>query len=84
MTAYLLSQPFLLTGNQDVDLTTNGYKWYFDNSGSNILNWSVSGSKWTHPSLKSIETQNDFKLIFKNRAEFINGRIQARSATLIN
>ena len=72
MTATLLTEPFPLTGNQDVDLTTNGYKWYFDNSASQVLNWTVSSSKWSHPTLKSVETQDDFKLVFKNIAEFIN------------
>ena len=72
MSAYLLNQPFPLTGNEDIDLTVNGYKWYFSDPNSKILNWTVSSSKWTHTSLQSTETQEDFKQVFRNIAEFIN------------
>lgn len=72
MTAYLVSEPFPITGNQEVDVTTSGYKWYFDGSAQQVLNWSVSGSKWHHPILKLTETQDDFKLAFGNIAEFID------------
>jgi len=38
--AYVLSKPFPLTGNEIVDLTTNGYKWYFPAGTPRVLNWS--------------------------------------------
>lgn len=70
--AYLKPDPYALTGILDVDVTTNGYKWYFYNNQQQILNWSVSDSKWSHPTLKSVETQDDFSRAFGNIAEFIN------------
>jgi Ca2+-binding RTX toxin-like protein len=71
-TAYVLANPFPLTGNEIVDVTTNGYKWYFPVGANRILNWSVSSSLWTHPILQSTETQADFIRAFGNIAEFIN------------
>jgi hypothetical protein len=69
---YLLSLPFPQTGNEIVDVTTNGYKWYFYSGQPRVLNWSVSSSKWTHPTLQSTETQEDFARAFSFIAEFIN------------
>jgi hypothetical protein len=71
-TAYTLANPFPLTGNEIVDVTTNGYKWYFPAGTTRVLNWSVSSSLWTHPILQSTETQADFARAFGNIAEFIN------------
>lgn len=70
--AYTLANPFPLTGNEIVDVTTNGYKWYFPVGTPKALNWSVSSSQWTHPILQSTETQADFTRAFGNIAEFIN------------
>ena len=70
--AYVLSKPFPLTGNEIVDVTTNGYKWYFPAGTPRVLNWSVSSSLWTHPILQSTETQADFTRAFGNIQEFIN------------
>ena len=70
--AYILATPFPLTGNEIVDITTNGYKWYFPIDSPRVLNWSVSSSYWTHPILQSTETQADFTRAFGNIAEFIN------------
>ena len=70
--AYVLANPFPLTGNEIIDVTTNGYKWYFPAGASRVLNWSVSSSKWAHPILQSTETQADFARAFSNIAEFIN------------
>ncbi len=71
-TAYVLANPFSLTGNEIVDVTTNGYKWYFPAGTNRVLNWSVSSSLWTYASLQSTETQADFTRAFGNIAEFIN------------
>jgi Ca2+-binding RTX toxin-like protein len=71
-TAYTLSNPFPLTGNTIVDVTTNGYKWYFPVGTPRVLNWSVSSSLWSYPILQSTETQADFTRAFGNIAEFIN------------
>jgi Ca2+-binding RTX toxin-like protein len=71
-TAYVLANPFPLTGNEIVDVTTNGYKWYFPEGANRTLNWSVSSSLWRHPILQSTETQADFTRAFGNIAEFIN------------
>lgn len=70
--AYILADPFPLSGNEIVDVTTNGYKWYFPVGAPRVLNWSVSSSLWTHPILQSTETQADFARAFGNIAEFIN------------
>ncbi len=70
--AYILSKPFPLTGNEIVDVTTNGYKWYFPAGTPRVLNWSVSSSLWTHPILQSTETQADFTRAFGNIQEFID------------
>ena len=70
--AYVLANPFPLTGNETVDVTTNGYKWYFPAGVPRVLNWSVSSSLWTHPTLQSAETQADFARAFEYIQEFIN------------
>ena len=70
--AYTLLNPNPLSGIDIIDVTTNGYKWYFPLGAARILNWSVSSSKWTYPTLQSTETQADFSGIFGNIAEFIN------------
>ena len=71
-TAYTLANTFPLTGNTVVDVTTNGYKWYFPVGTSRVLNWSVSSSLWSYPILQSTETQADFTRAFGNIEEFIN------------
>ena len=71
-TAYTLANPFPLTGNEIVDITTNGYKWYFPVGTPRVLNWSVSSSLWTHSILQSTETQADFTRAFGNIQEFID------------
>ena len=70
--AYILSDPFPLTGVDIIDVTTNGYKYYFNSGALKVLNWSVSSSKWAHPTLQSTETQADLTRAFGNIAEFIN------------
>ena len=70
--AYVLATPFPLTGDEIVDVTTNGYKWYFPPGVPRALNWSVSSSLWTHPILQSTETQSDFARAFGSIQEFIN------------
>ena len=70
--AYVLSQPFPMVGDEIIDVTTTGYKWYFQSGATRVLNWSVSSSKWAHPVLQSTETQADFAAIFNNIAKFIN------------
>ena len=72
MSAYILGNSFPLTKDEIIDVTTNGYKWYFPAGEPPILNWSVSSSKWGHPTLQSTETQDDFARVFGNIAEFIN------------
>lgn len=71
-TAYVLANPFPLTGSEIVDVTTHGYKWYFPLGTPRILNWSVSSSRWVHPTLQSAETQADFASVFGSIAEFID------------
>jgi len=70
--AYVTSTSFPLTGNTYIDVTTNGYRWYFPSGQPKVLNWSVSSSKWTHPDLQSTETQADFSKAFSSIAEFID------------
>jgi len=70
--AYVLASTIPLTGIDNIDVTTNGYKWYFPAGEPRVLNWSVSSSLWAHPILQSTETQDDFKRVFGNIAEFIN------------
>ncbi len=70
--AYLLAAPYPQTGNDIVDVTTNGYRWYFRSGQSKILNWSVSDSAWRHTTLQSAETQADFTTLFGNISEFID------------
>ena len=72
--AYVTSTLFPLTGYSFIDVTTNGYKWYFNSGQERVLNWSVSSSKWTHPILQSTETQDDFARAFISIAEFIDVR----------
>jgi Ca2+-binding RTX toxin-like protein len=71
MSAFLESDPFPLAHNEIIDVTTSGYKWYFINGSPAVLDWSVSSSKWLHPSLQNSETQQDFAQVFANIAEFI-------------
>ena len=70
--AFTLRNPFPLTGNEIIDVTTSGYKWYFPVGSARVLNWSVSDSLWRHPALQSIETQEDFKRAFGYISEFID------------
>jgi len=70
--AYVTSTPYPLTGNTYIDVTTNGYRWYFPIGQAQVLNWSVSSSKWSYTDFQSTETQNDFANIFAGIAEFIN------------
>ena len=70
--AYVTSSPYPLTGTAYIDVTTNGYRWYFPSGQPQILNWSVSSSKWSYPSLQSTGTQTNFAKIFEGIGEFIN------------
>jgi Ca2+-binding RTX toxin-like protein len=70
--AFVVSSPQPLTGIDILDVTTNGYRWYFPAGEPRELTWSVSSSLWTHPILQSTETQDDFKKVFGNISEFIN------------
>ena len=70
--AYVTSTPYPLTGNTYIDVTTNGYRWYFPVGQAQVLNWSVSSSKWSYTDFQTTETQNDFANIFAGIAEFIN------------
>ncbi|MBD8049192.1 hypothetical protein [Limnohabitans radicicola] len=70
--ASLSKNPYALTGNSIIDATTNGYKWYFPAGASQVLNWSVSSSAWSHPSLQTSAIQKNFTQAFANIAEFID------------
>ena len=70
--AYVASDPYPLTGITYIDVTTNGYRWYFPSGQPQILNWSVSSSKWSYPLFQSTGTQTNFAKIFEGIGEFIN------------
>jgi Ca2+-binding RTX toxin-like protein len=70
--AYVTSNPYPLTGSTYIDVTTNGYRWYFPSGQPQILNWSVSSSKWSYPLFQSTGTQTNFAKIFEGIEEFIN------------
>ncbi|WP_284620097.1 hypothetical protein [Aquabacterium humicola] len=72
MAAYPSTSPLPITSNVDVEATINGYRWIFVPGTSRVLNWSVSGSAWSHPSLQSAETQEDFKTLFDFISYYIN------------
>ena len=70
--AYVTSNPYPLTGITYIDVTTNGYRWYFPSGQPQILNWSVSSSKWSYPSFQQTGAQTNFAKIFEGIEEFIN------------
>ena len=70
--AYVISTLYPLTGNTYIDVTTNGYRWYFPSGQAQTLNWSISSSKWNYTDFQSTETQDDFANVFAGIAEFIN------------
>jgi Ca2+-binding RTX toxin-like protein len=53
-----------ITALVDIEATINGYRWLFQAGTPRVLNWSVSGSQWNHPSLQATETQEDFGTLF--------------------
>jgi len=70
--AYVIADPFPLVGDEIIDVTTHGYKWYFTPGEQRVLNWSLSDSIWVHPSLRSVETQADMSLVFIEIEKFID------------
>ncbi len=56
--------PLPITALVDIEATINGYRWLFQSGTPHVLNWSVSGSQWNHPSLQATETQDDFGTLF--------------------
>jgi len=62
------SAPFPLTGNPLLDVTENGYVWYF-NGSSHTINWSTSGSdNWNSSSWFTTSKLNNFKAVFSSIA----------------
>jgi len=70
--AYVIADPFPLVGDEIIDVTTHGYKWYFPLGEERVLNWSLSDSNWVHPSLRSLETQEDMRVLFDLIRAFID------------
>jgi Ca2+-binding RTX toxin-like protein len=70
--AYVTSNPYALIGSTYIDATTNGYRWYFPSGQPQVLNWSISSSKWSYPDFQTAETQADFAGVFEAIGEFIN------------
>ena len=68
----MTSTPYSITGSSFIDVTTNGYRWYFPSGQSQTLNWSVSSSKWSYQIFQSSQTQTNFAKIFEGIEEFIN------------
>lgn len=64
MAAYPSTNPLPITSLVDIEATINGYRWLFQPGTPRVLNWSVSGSQWNHPSLQATETQDDFSTLF--------------------
>ena len=64
MAAYPSTTPLPITALVDIEATINGYRWLFQAGTPRVLNWSVSGSQWNHPSLQATETQEDFGTLF--------------------
>jgi Ca2+-binding RTX toxin-like protein len=64
MAAYPSATPLAITSLIDIEATINGYRWLFQPGTPRVLNWSVSGSQWNHPSLQATETQEDFGTLF--------------------
>ena len=64
MAAYPSTNPLPITSLVDIEATINGYRWQFQPGTPRVLNWSVSGSQWNHPSLQATETQDDFGTLF--------------------
>lgn len=64
MAAHPSATPLPITALIDIEATINGYRWLFQPGTPRVLNWSVSGSQWNHPSLQATETQEDFGKLF--------------------
>jgi Ca2+-binding RTX toxin-like protein len=64
MAAYPSSNPLPISALVDIEATISGYRWLFQAATPRVLNWSVSGSQWNHPSLQATETQDDFGTLF--------------------
>ncbi len=72
MAARASSTPLPITANLDIEATINGYRWIFDPGTPRVITWSVSGSQWSHPTLQSAETQDDFGRMFSFISYYIN------------
>jgi hypothetical protein len=63
---------FQITGDPILDVTENGYVWYFAGT-NNILNWSTSGSdNWNYSSWFTTAKINNFKAIFNTVSDVAN------------
>jgi Ca2+-binding RTX toxin-like protein len=70
--AYVTGTAYPLTGITNIDVTTNGYRWYFPRGETQTISWSISSSKWNYTDFQSTETQADFALVFEGISELIN------------
>ena len=65
------STPLPIGNNIDVEATINGWRWLFPSGVQKVIDWSVSGSLWNHPTLQSTETQADLREVFNNIGYYI-------------
>ena len=71
MAAYPSVAPLPITALVDIEASINGYRWLFQPGAERVINWSLSGWQWNHPSLTA-ETQDDFSKLFSHVSYYID------------